>query len=167
MASTGTVACRRSPSPADYTFDYKQKAVLGKKQARSTWASTETASPGVSHRPPDPPPQPGTFPSARPQLHNVLDPLSGVMALSLGNAAHPCERKIPIFDGKQRFDLVFTPARCASRDEPRTPIRLVATSSLVPISGHKPGEGTDRRHQRPDRVVLRPVPRANMFIPYR
>ena len=76
----------------------------------------------------------------------MLDPLSGVMALSLTDIASPCDQKLPIYDGKQRFDLVFTPlAPLPARDH-------VCDVRLVPISGHKPGEGADSVDQRQDRA---------------
>jgi len=91
----------------------------------------------------------------------VLDPLSGVMALSLGNIAKPCEQKLPIFDGKQRFDLVFSPTgRSKGADQ-------VCRVRLVPISGHKKGEGAGSVIAGDIEVVMRPVPKANILIPYR
>ena len=41
-------------------------------------------------------------------LKGVLDPLSAIMVLSRGSSANPCDRRLPIFDGKERFDLVFS-----------------------------------------------------------
>jgi hypothetical protein len=38
---------------------------------------------------------------------------------------------------------------------------------MIPISGHKPGEGTDRVINGQIEVVLRPVPKAHILIPYR
>ncbi len=38
---------------------------------------------------------------------------------------------------------------------------------LIPISGHKKGEGADSVISGDIEVVLRPVPKANILIPYR
>jgi hypothetical protein len=93
------------------------------------------------------------------QLKGVLDPLSAVMGLSLGNLANPCARKLPIYDGKQRFDVVFTPLRRAGADH-------VCSVRLVPISGHKPGGGSASVIDGNIELVMRPVPQANVVIPY-
>ena len=162
MASTGSVLAAIT-KPGDYKFRYKQKALLGKKKKRSLNIVFDGAGvTGVNFAPPDPPSN-KAIPVTEAQLRNVLDPLSGVMALSLGDAAHPCDQKIPIYDGKQRFDLIFTPAGPSTGPN----ADQLCHVRLVPISGHKPGEGTDRVINGQIEVVLRPVPKANILIPYR
>jgi hypothetical protein len=162
MASTGSVLAAVT-KPGDYKFRYKQKAVLGKKKKRSlNIAFNGGGVTGVYFEPPDPPSK-KAIPVTEAQLRNVLDPLSGVMALSLGDSARPCDQKIPIYDGKQRFDIIFTPARPSAG--PGTD--QLCHVRLVPISGHKPGEGTDKVISGQIEVVLRPVPKANILIPYR
>jgi hypothetical protein len=162
MTSMGSVLSA-SAKPGSYQFSYRQKAILGKKKARSLDMAFDKA--GVSEVkfvPPDPPSK-KAVPVTQEQLRNVLDPLSGVMALSLGNLAKPCEQRLPIFDGKQRFDLVFTPT---GRTEAKGPGQ-VCRVRLIPISGHKKGEGADSVIKGDIEVVLRPVPKANILIPYR
>jgi hypothetical protein len=44
-------------------------------------------------------------------LKGVFDPLSAILAITHSDATTPCGRKIPIFDGKQRFDLSLRFAR--------------------------------------------------------
>jgi hypothetical protein len=97
------------------------------------------------------------------QLKSAIDPLSGVMALSLGSFEHPCDRRLPIFDGKQRFDLIFTPTgrlEGPAHDH-------VCNVRLIPISGHKPGEGSDSVISGAIEVALRPIPKAHILIPSR
>jgi hypothetical protein len=160
MSSMGSVLSAVT-KPGGYQFRYKQKAVLGKKKKRSLeMAFNGSGVSGVTFVPPDPPSK-KAIPVTQEQLKDVLDPLSGVMALSLGNSARPCERRLPIFDGKQRFDLVFTPAgRSDGADH-------VCRVRLVPISGHKEGAGADSVISGNIEVVLRHVPKANILIPYR
>jgi hypothetical protein len=162
MTSMGSVLSAAT-KPGSYQFRYRQKAVLGKKKVRSLdMAFDESGVADVKFVPPDPPSK-KAIPVTKEQLKHVLDPLSGVMALSLGNIAKPCEQKLPIFDGKQRFDLVFSPT---GRSEGKGPGQ-VCHVRLVPISGHKKGEGAGSVISGNIEVVLRPVPKANILIPYR
>jgi len=162
MTSMGSVISAGA-KPGGYQFRYKQKAVLGKKKKRSLeMAFDGSGVKDVTFVPPDPPSN-KAIPVTKEQLKNVLDPLSGVMALSLGNMAKPCEQTLPIFDGKQRFDLVFTPT---GRKE-RAGADHLCHVRLVAISGHKPGEGSASVITGDIEVVLRPVPKANILIPYR
>jgi hypothetical protein len=146
--------------PAGYTFNYKQKTFLKKKKAKAlSIVFKDSGAPTVTFIPPDKA-SPKAIPVTPEQLKNALDPLSGVMALSLTNTANPCAQKLPIYDGKQRFDLVFTPQGRSGGD-------YVCHVRLVPISGHKPNEGAASVIKGEIEVVLRPVPKANIVIPYR
>jgi hypothetical protein len=159
MKSSGQVRTGLT-APADYRFRYRQKVVLGKKKARSlAMTFNGDGVPDVKFVPPDPPSK-SAVPVTEAQLKNVLDPLSGVMALSLGDMGNPCDQRLPIFDGKQRFDLIFTPAGRAGADR-------LCHVRLVPISGHKPGKGSDSVISGNIEVVLRPVAQANIVVPYR
>lgn len=158
MSSRGAVTpAGISTQPADYTFNYKQKTFLKKKKVKTLNIAFE--GPAVSKVTPFDPLSPKAIPVIPEQLKNVLDPLSGVMALSLGNPANPCKQKLPIYDGKQRFDIVFTPKRRAGADH-------ICTVRLIPISGHKPGEGSASVIKGEIELVMRPVPKANVVIPY-
>jgi hypothetical protein len=158
MASKGAVApAPISAEPVDYTYYYKQKTFLKKKKVKTL--NIAFSGPAVAKVTPDDPPSPKAIPVKPEQLRSVLDPLSGVMALSLGNMSNPCAQKLPIYDGKQRFDIVFTPARRAGADH-------VCNVRMVPVSGHKPGEGATSVVNGNIELVMRPVPKANIVIPY-
>ncbi len=162
MTSMGSVLSSAT-KPGSYQFSYRQKAILGKKKARSLdMAFNESSVADVKFVPPDPPSK-KAIPVTKDQLKNVLDPLSGVMALSLGNITKPCEQRLPIFDGKQRFDIAFSPT---GRSEGKGGGK-VCRVRLIPISGHKKGQGADSVISGNIEVVLRPVPKANILIPYR
>jgi len=92
-------------------------------------------------------------------LEDVLDPLSAIMALSLDGKEDPCRRTISVFDGNQRFDLIFTPKRQSSRN-------IVCGVRFVPISGHRKGEESSVITGNAE-VKLRRVPKANIVIPSR
>ena len=162
MSSAGTVPAAYA-RPAAYEFRYKQKALFGKKKAKSLNVAFDPD--GVNKVTWVPPEEPWkkVVPVTPAQLKSVLDPLSGVMALSLGNLAKPCEQRLPIYDGKQRFDVVFTP----SGQAPETKGDHVCRVHLVPISGHKQGEGAATVVNGNIEVVLRPVPKANVIIPFK
>jgi hypothetical protein len=159
MKSRGSViATGTGTQPADYTYNYKQKTFLKKKKLKSL--NITFNGPAVaSVTPPESLSAPYVLVTPQ-HLKNVLDPLSGVMALSMGNLANPCAQKLPIYDGKQRFDLVFTPKGKAGADH-------VCDVKLVPVSGHKPGGGAGSVVNGNIELVMRPVPNANVAIPYK
>ena len=159
MKSRGSViATGTGTQPADYTYNYKQKTFLKKKKLKSL--NITFNGPSVAAvTPPDP--LSAAHVQVTPEhLKGVLDPLSGVMALSMGNLANPCAQKLPIYDGKQRFDLVFTPKGKAGSDH-------VCNVKLVNVSGHKPGGGAGSVVNGNIELVMRPVPKANVVIPYK
>lgn len=163
MTSTGSVLSAIA-KPLRYKFRYKQKAILGKKKKKSlSIAFKDSGVADVKFVPPEDRSKKKIVPITPAQLKNVLDPLSGVMALSLGDIKKPCDHKLPIFDGKQRFDLIFLPTgrfSGAGADQ-------VCRVRLVPISGHKRGKGPDSVISGNIEVVMRAVPKANILIPYR
>ena len=162
MTSIGSVLSAIT-RPSHYTFQFKQKAFLSSAKSKSLGIGfDQTGVKEVRWVPPDDFPD-GFIPVTKEQLRNVLDPLTGVMSLSVGDTARPCDRRLPIFDGRQRFDLVFTPA-----SKPAAPTAdQVCRVKMIPISGYKPGEGAESVISGNIEVVLRPVPKANIVIPYR
>ena len=162
MTSIGSVLSTVT-KPSHYTFQFKQKALLSSSQAKSLGIGFDTTGvKEVKWVPPQDIP-PGFIPVTKEQLRDVLDPLTGVMSLAVGDTARPCDRRLPIFDGRQRFDLVFTPA-----SKPASPAAdQVCRVRMIPISGYKPGEGAESVISGNIEVVLRPVPTANIVIPYR
>lgn len=158
MASKGAVTeSGVAAQPSNYRYNYKQKTFLKKKKVKGLNIAFKDDA--VSKVTPFDPPSPSAVQVKPDQLKRVLDPLSAVMALSLGNISKPCDQKLPIYDGKQRFDVVFTPVRRAGADH-------VCNVRLVPVSGHKPGEGSTSVVNGKIELVMRPVPKANITIPY-
>lgn len=163
--SAGHVAAA-SPKPAGYTFDYRG---IGKEGSiKLGFQQGQVAS--ITNLPPKPP-MLGTVPLREQHLKDVLDPLSAVLALSKTGNANPCGRRIPIFDGKQRFDLVFTYLRqqavAETRPSGQPGVAFVCRVSYLPIAGHRMTEET--RHMATTdgiEVSLRPVPSAALFVPY-
>ena len=158
MRSSGSFVSAE-PSPDSHMFRFKQAPVIGKKK-RST-LHMEFDDSGVKHVKfvPKKKSSKRSVPVTEQQLENVLDPLSAIMALSLDQTGDPCWRTLSVFDGKHRFDLIFTLKRQSSR-------KLVCGVRFVPISGHRKGEGNSVIIGNAE-VVLRRVPKANIVIPSR
>jgi hypothetical protein len=146
-------------SPDSHMFRFKQDPLIGKKK-RST-LHMEFDDSGVKHVKfvPKKKYSKRSVPVTEQQLENVLDPLSAIMALSLDQTGDSCWRTLSVFDGKHRFDLIFTPKRQSSRN-------VVCSVRVVPISGHRKGEGNSVITGNAE-VVLRRVPKANIVIPSR
>ena len=66
-------------------------------------------------------PSPRSVPVTADQLENVLDPLTAAFlsVRAKGSPSHLdiCQRTVPVFDGKQRFDIVLTPKRSERAEE--------------------------------------------------
>ncbi len=124
----------------------------------------------------NPPQHPGSrnVPITAADLQNVLDPLSAVLMLSQGRlnrqSTEACNKRIPIFDGKIRYDLVLSlkgthPIGAMGRLHG---VAQVCRVNYVPIAGHKPGkQGADYATGNTGiEVWLVPVPEAGLLVPY-
>ncbi len=82
----------------------------------------------------------------------------------------PCERRVPIFDGKQRYDVVLTPKRLTklasvTKGAPAE-TAYVCRIMYQPIAGHRDNEDTKAYAANRDaEVVLRRIPGSDMLIP--
>jgi hypothetical protein len=153
--------------PQSFTFAYR-----GSSKAGSTRLSyTEDTVSSVLHDPPAKVKE-GVVPVLPAHLKAVFDPMSAVLALSKGGTGNPCTRRIPVYDGKARFDLLLTPRGIAPLTEQRPSGQpaegYVCRVRYVPISGHKADQETKYMSSSDGiEVVLRPIPSANIFVPYR
>lgn len=126
----------------------------------------------------DPPssPSPSRVPLEPAHRAGVLDPLSAVL-LPLppgkldGNSV--CDRRLPIFDGRYRYDLVFSYKRTetapvAGKPQERTSL-FVCKIKYEPIAGHKPQRASTLYWQNSEdiEIWLAPVTSAGMLVPYR
>jgi len=163
--STGTLA-GDAPKPADYLFDYAGSSRSG--VIKMGFAGNGVTS--LTHTP-TPPAHSDEIPVREAHLKSVLDPLSAVMALSRSTTENPCNRRLAVFDGKQRFDLVLTFNRQETITEARPSgqpgIAFVCRVRYEPIAGHRPSDETKALAMSAGiEVSLRPVPSAKMFIPH-
>lgn len=155
-----------SPKPAGYTFDFKG---IGKEGSIKLGFQQGNVASVTSL--PMKPPAPETVPIRDQHLKDVLDPLSAVMALSRTSNANPCGRRFPVFDGKQRFDLVLSFLRqqavAETRPSGQPGVAFVCRVRYVPIAGHNMTEET--KHMASSEGIelwMRPVPTAGIFVPY-
>lgn len=153
--------------PAGYTFDYKSNAKAG--SVKIGFGGDGVSS--VSIVPPSPP-APGTVPLTEKHLKGVFDPMSALTALSRGSAANPCGKRIAIFDGKQRFDIVLSFRRQEKVEETKPSgqpaVAYVCRVQYIPVAGYKNNKDTQSWASNAGiEVALRPIPAANMLVPYR
>lgn len=156
----------QAPKPAGYTFDFNG---IGKNGSiRMSFAGDSITN--VSHTPPLQP-QPDTVPVREEHLKGVLDPLTAVMAIARGGNVSPCGRRVSVFDGRQRFDLMLTFIReervVETKPSGQPDTAVVCRVQFVPLSGHKMNAETEHMASTDGiELALRPVPSANLFVPY-
>lgn len=166
ISSEGTID-KRSPHPSAYQMTYKAKSKkvevkLGFNGGRVSEVTLV----------PNKPPNPQAVPVKPEHIEGVFDPMTAILTISHPSSAKPCDRRIPIFDGKARFDLVMS-YKSQQRLEEATPTGqpaelLVCRVKYVPIAGHKPKDFVDPWVDYDHiEIALRPVPRAGIYVPYR
>jgi hypothetical protein len=153
--------------PAAFDMSYKSKK-------KTTSVKIGFAGPAVSSVVLVPPksPAPGTIELKPENLKNVFDPMAAMIAVSDAKPENACNRTLPVFDGKARFDLQFTfkgRERISERHPSgQPPELLVCRIKYVPVAGHKPKDFTDPWIDYNNiEIALRPVPTAGIYVPYR
>jgi hypothetical protein len=170
-ASTGRVTSA-GPEPAMYAFNYSDS---GKKIERLRITFDGRSVTGVSIIPRSPP-LPRTVPVRSEQLEGVLDPMSAFLTAKSDNPngdLNVCNHTLPVFDGRQRYDLVVTPKRLTYVQR-TTPTgyggpAVVCAVKFIPIAGHQPDNPGIRLMAASDdiEVWLIPVRGSTMYMPYR
>jgi len=163
--TAGTLAAD-TPKPGGYTFDFNGMGKLG--SVRMGFVDDNVTS--VSLAPPVEV-QPDIVPVRQEHLKGVLDPLSAVMALSRNAGGGPCARKLSIFDGRQRFDLVLSFKReeriTEARPSGQPDVAYVCGIRYVPVAGHKVNDETKHMATTSGiELALRYVPNAELYVPY-
>lgn len=163
--STGRVAAA-APDPDSYLFNFRSNGKGG--MIRLGFEGDKVAA--VSQVPPLPT-KPGEIPVKKAHLKGVLDPLSAVMALTKPKSKNPCDQRLEVFDGKQRFDLQLSYKKQEAIGDQLIPgqpsIAIVCRVHYHPISGFTPTSETHRLSQGDAlEVALRPVPQAGLYIPH-
>ena len=156
------------PVPQNYTFKYatneKRESVELRFQKRM-----------VQDILVNPPQFPGArnVPITAAHLQNVVDPLSAIVLLSQARLNHgeACNKRLPIFDGKIRYDLILSPkgTRNVGSSGKLRGTAYVCSVRFVPIAGHKmgkQGENDVASGNTGIEVWLVPVPEAGLIVPY-
>jgi Protein of unknown function (DUF3108) len=156
----------QAPKPASFAFDFRSNLRAG--STKLGFSDGDVTN--IMNLPPAVPTVP-TIPLREQHLKGVVDPLSAIMVLSRSASGDPCDRRIPIFDGKERFDLIFSrkgEMRVTEQAPSGQPaIAQVCRVRYLPIAGHK--IDSDTKYMAANdaiEVALRPVPSANVFVPY-
>ena len=170
-ASSGRVTSA-GPEPATYAFSYSDS---GKQSERLRMTFGGRAVTGVSIIPNKRIPR--TIPVTKEQLEGVVDPMSG--AFLSAQSENPngdlnvCNQTLPVFDGRQRFDLVLRPKRAVTVKR-TTPTgyggpAVVCEVKFIPIAGYQPDNpGIKLMSQSNEiEVWLIPVRGTHMYVPYR
>lgn len=154
-----------TPSPKSYAFDFRSKNKGG--LVRMEFAEGNVV--GLSAIPAAP--HGGNMVSLK-QAHtrSVLDPLTAILKLAQGHSGQPCGRTLPIFDGKQRFNLTFNfrryePLQTGGHGRVRG---VVCQIKYKPLSGYVANSDTRRyTAEKNIEVAFRPVADGRVFVPYR
>jgi len=156
-----------APRPSGYTFEFNGVGKNGSIKLGFQHGNVTSVS-----AVPLTPPEPDTVALRNTDLKAVFDPLSAVLAISRVAGGNPCDRRIPVFDGKQRFDLAFTYLRqqamgTAARANGQPSVAIVCRVRFIPIAGHR--MTADTKHMAETEgieVAFRPVPSAAIHVPY-
>jgi Protein of unknown function (DUF3108) len=171
-ASAGRVT-DTGPEPAMYAFNFSDS---GKAAERLRITFDGRAVTDVSISPKDRP-LPRTIPVTKEQLEGVLDPMSGAFLSARSDNPNGdlsvCDHTLPVFDGRQRYDLVITPKRIVTVKR-TTPTgyggpAVICRVKFVPIAGYQPDNPGIRLMQQSNEIEvwLIPVRGTQMYVPYR
>jgi Protein of unknown function (DUF3108) len=172
MSSDGRIAGEK-PLPTSYNFQALVRPVIGGERGQTIrMGFRDQKVTALTIVPPSPAPGPEFVPLTEASTHDALDPLAAILAMSrVKGDANPCNRRLAIFDGKQRFDLVLTAAGQQRVPEVRPsgqPVMgPVCNVRYVPVAGFKDNAETSRLSKENGiQIAFRPVPSANLVVPY-
>lgn len=155
-----------APHPAGYQLNFKAKSKEGQVKLGfdKTGVKTVTLLPNK-------PPAKEAVPVKPEHMKNVFDPMTAILAMT-HPLSSPCDQKIPIFDGKARFDLVMSlkgEQRLVEKKPSGQPANLIVCRvKYVPIAGHKPQDFVNPWvDYNAIEIAMRPIPSANVYVPYR
>ena len=103
-------------------------------------------------------------------LKNSVDPLSAVIVPLAEPSAEACNRRIPVYDGRRRYDFVMSFDRMSPLDEEKgySGPAVRCNAYLRPIAGYKRKTIREmRKDPMPITVWLAPVEGADALVPAR
>jgi hypothetical protein len=166
--STGQVMARR-PHPYAYSFGYQ----TGDRGETIDVKFSNNVVEEIAVRPPQRQTGP-RVPVTRKHMLNVVDPLSAVVMLtnigSNKSGTEVCTRRLPIFDGKQRYDikLSYKSTKTVTASNGYNGPAYVCKVKFIPIAGHKPGDKDAEYAAKTEGMELWmiPLPKAELYVPY-
>lgn len=168
-SSSGRVI-RRGPLPYNYSFGYKTSD-------KSEKIDVKFSNNVVSEIAVNPPsrPSPARIPVTRKHMQNVVDPMSAVVMLTNTGGAgksgvEVCTRRLPIFDGKARYDLQLSykgVKNITAANGYKGPA-YICKVKFFPIAGHRPGDDDSNFAAKSEaiEVWMMPISQAGMYVPY-
>jgi hypothetical protein len=167
-ASSGRVMSR-GPLPYSYSFGYRTSE-------KSEKIDVKFSNNVVREIAVNPPQRPSSkrVPITRKHMQNVLDPLSAVVMLanvgSNKSGADVCAKRLPIFDGKARYDLQlsYKGTKSINSGSGYKGPAYVCKVKFIPIAGHKPGDDDSVYASKNEgmEIWMMPVPKAALYVPY-
>lgn len=166
-ASSGQVMARL-PRPYAYSFGYRTSDKRETIDVKFSNNSVEEIAVN--------PPQrqvPSRIPVTRKHMRNVVDPLSAIVMLTNVGAnksgSEVCSRRLPIFDGKQRYDLKlsYKATKRVTADGYSGPA-YICKVKFLPIAGHKLGDDDSNFAAKTEgmEVWMIPLAQAELYVPY-
>lgn len=155
-----------APAPVTYSFDWQNN----KKGGTIRMAYKDRIATDVAVTPPPGSP-PDLVPLAPAHKSGALDPVSAILMLTRADNRPPCDRRVGIFDGKQRYDIVFTYKRQvvlpAKSGGGAGEIAHVCRAMYEPVAGHRANAATKTYASNRDvEVVMRRIPGSDMHVPH-
>ncbi len=153
-------------APYSYGFDWKKNSkggVISMAFAGKKAVDVSVEPPSGAH--------PDTVPLTEQQRQDVVDPLSAIMTLTRADQADPCNRRVAVFDGKQRFNIVFSYKRKTLIPAPHSggasTVGVVCRAMYEPVAGHRADANAKAYAANRDaEVVMQPLPAAHVLIPH-
>lgn len=166
IAATGNLASA-GPQPTSYLMNFKTKSKTGLVRLGFDKGAVRT----VTVEPKKDWVSPEIVPVKPDHMKSVFDPLSAILAMTHAGGGDPCAKTVPIFDGKVRFNLLMSYKGKQKLEETKPsgqPRELVVCKvKYVPLAGHKPKDFVNPWVDYAGiEIALRPVPAANVFVPY-
>jgi hypothetical protein len=119
-------------------------------------------------------PNPERVPVKPQHLVNIVDPVSALLMPVLGANAKDkanCNRKIPVFDGTQRFDVVlsFVETQQIEHESGYKGAILICSARYVPQAGHRPERRVTKfmMENKDMSVWLVPAQKGEVLLPLR
>lgn len=165
VTKTSGLVRRGKPTPKHYAFDFRSKSKGG--LVRMEFDKGNVISLSAI---PSAPVGGGMVPLKDGHTRAVLDPLTAILQLAYTKGKSPCGKTLPIFDGKQRFNLTFNFRRyeaLPARGNGRQQRGIVCQIKYKPLGGYVANSDT-RKYAAENNieVAFRPIGKG-MMVPYR